>query len=176
MAEVDYGYGDSAPDYGYGDASPDQDYGYGDAKPDEDYGYGDAAPDQDYGYGDAAPDQDYGYGDAAPDEAPPKRKPKRRCSVTKFSLDAEAQATQNCIAQIDAFRNGAAVQTSQAVEVPPAEDEKSVARTASCNSSADGISNDGEEPIEAEEKMKEQQKKVKKSMMRKIGRRLSVFR
>lgn len=66
-----------------------------------DYGYGDAAPDEktkdeiDYGYGDASesqPDQtvDYGYGDA-PGGQPQewrREKPKRRNSVTKFSIQA----------------------------------------------------------------------------------------
>ena len=99
MAEVDYGYGDQN-DYGYGDESPDM--GYGDAAPD-DYGYGDASPDMGYGdaspdmgYGDAAPDMDYGYGDASPDPVPePKedKRPKRRCSVTKFSLATETPLT-----------------------------------------------------------------------------------
>lgn len=102
---VDYGYGDTPVDYGYGDATPDTDYGYGDAKPDTDYGYGDAKPDTDYGYGEAAPSSashaEYGYGDAAPDmgygDASPdadratelvetKKRPKRRCSVTRYSL------------------------------------------------------------------------------------------
>jgi hypothetical protein len=105
MAEVDYGYGDQN-DYGYGDAEPDMGYGvaepdmgYGVAEPD--MGYGDAAPDM--GYGDAAPysapamDEDYGYGDATPDAipaAPPvDKRPKRRCSVTKFSLASETPLT-----------------------------------------------------------------------------------
>jgi len=66
-----------------------------------DYGYGDSAPDKktndevDYGYGDAAesqPDQtvDYGYGDA-PGGQPQtwrREKPKRRNSVTKYSMQA----------------------------------------------------------------------------------------
>mmetsp|Transcript_1659 Transcript_1659/g.3546 ORF Transcript_1659/g.3546 Transcript_1659/m.3546 type:complete len:142 (-) Transcript_1659:162-587(-) len=104
----DYGYGDSGgsggADYGYGDSN---DYGYGDSGAgggDTDYGYGDS---NDYGYGDDAGDmgygdqggQDYGYGDqpepSAPSAAPApsadgKKRPKRRCSVTKFSLEAEA--------------------------------------------------------------------------------------
>ena len=66
-----------------------------------DYGYGDAAPDDktkdevDYGYGDPSesqPDQtvDYGYGDTS-DSQPQtwrREKPKRRNSVTKFSVQA----------------------------------------------------------------------------------------
>lgn len=97
MAEVDYGYGET--DYGYGDAAPaDQtDYGYGDdAAPATDYGYGESAAQQDYGYGDGAPQDsmDYGYGDAEPEQVPPiDRRPKRRCSVTKFSLATETPLT-----------------------------------------------------------------------------------
>ena len=93
MADVDYGYGDQN-DYGYGDSGPDM--GYGDASPD--MGYGDAAPDSsmDYGYGDATPDMDYGYDDASPDPEPAPiedKRPKRRCSVTKFSLATETPLT-----------------------------------------------------------------------------------
>lgn len=93
--DTDYGYGDATPDMGYGDAAPDM--GYGDARPDTDYGYGDAAPSSaaassqaEYGYGDAAPDM--GYGDASPDAdratelVETKKRPKRRCSVTRYSL------------------------------------------------------------------------------------------
>jgi hypothetical protein len=83
MADVDFGYGDQ--DHGYGDANPD--YGYGD----QDYDYGNASPAPvDYGYGDAPPDDDtYGYGNARPDDQEPQnaRRPKRRCSVTKFNLE-----------------------------------------------------------------------------------------
>ena len=64
-----------------------------------DYGYGDAKPDMDYGYGDAQPDNlDYGYRNASPpaQEQPVKqRKPRRRCSVTKFSLE-EAAKNEGC--------------------------------------------------------------------------------
>lgn len=93
MAEVDYGYGDQN-DYGYETSGPDM--GYGDASPD--MGYGNAAPDSnmDYGYGEAAPDMDYGYGDASPDPEPmpiEEKRPKRRCSVTKFSLATETPLT-----------------------------------------------------------------------------------
>lgn len=84
------GYGD-AEEYGYGESAPaEPDLGYGHAAPDtDDYGYGDATPDtDDYGYGDASPDDmDMGYGEAAPQPpAAEKKRPKRRCSVTKFSL------------------------------------------------------------------------------------------
>jgi hypothetical protein len=115
----DYGYGDTtSPDYGYGDAAVE--YGYGDADaaapPDMDYGYGDnaSAPNTDYGYGD-----DAGPGDVAPVKLPTEtRKPKRRCSVTKYSLvstatvegSAEAEmATQIQQAEIlQNLRNGGA--------------------------------------------------------------------
>jgi hypothetical protein len=74
MAEVDYGYGDQ-----------------------NDYGYGASAPDNDMGYGVVEPDLDYGYGDATPDTAPVveviDKRPKRRCSVTKFSLVSETPLT-----------------------------------------------------------------------------------
>jgi hypothetical protein len=87
MAKTDYGYDD-------------EDYGYGNGAPEDEYGYGEASPD-DYGYGDATPDEpDYGYGDE--DNPPPPvvkkpdevtRKPKRRCSVTKFNLEQESVLT-----------------------------------------------------------------------------------
>ena len=120
---TDYGYGDAEPDYGYGG----QDMGYGDAQPDygygdQDMGYGDGAPDMgygdaqpDYGYGDASPDEDYGYGDAPPPQpAPEAHRPKRRCSVTKYSLtSAETGTAEHEMAQqlssidrINQFRSG----------------------------------------------------------------------
>ena len=135
---TDYGYGDAQPDYGYGDttdygygATDSTDYGYG-APDTTDYGYG--APDttdygyggQDMGYGDGAPDMGYGdgapdmgYGDTAPAPAPPKsRRPRRRCSVTKFSLEEasktggsqEAEMLQqlNSAQMIQNFRNAGA--------------------------------------------------------------------
>jgi len=102
-SNADYGYGDDAPaaanaDYGYGDDAPAADYGYG-APDTAEYGYGDTPAGADYGYGDApAADADYGYGDepAAPAPAPVRtaeeesRRPKRRGSVTRFSIEAEA--------------------------------------------------------------------------------------
>jgi len=97
---TDYGYGDTQPDYGYGDST---DYGYGDSAPATDYGYGDSAPAAvDYGYGDTT---DYGYGDEAPAmEAPTTRRPKRRCSVTKYSLTSapEGSAESEMAQQINA--------------------------------------------------------------------------
>lgn len=120
MAEIDYGYGEQ--DYGYGEAEPDM--GYGVAEPD--MGYGEAAPDM--GYGDAAPDEynapyrdyaaeeqtDYGYGDgdAEPVQAPPEdRRPKRRCSVTKFSLATETPLTAASV--INDLRMGLAISPSE---------------------------------------------------------------
>lgn len=117
MAEVDYGYGATDPDYGYGDAKPELDYGYGDAAPnDADYGYGDAKPDEaDYGYGDAKPDEpdygygetDYGYDDPTQQKEEPTRKPKRRCSVTKYGLEAgNAETPLTAADVINDFRKG----------------------------------------------------------------------
>jgi hypothetical protein len=116
-ASVDYGYGGDAPDYGYGDA----DYGYGDdAKPAQpDYGYAD----------DPKPPSDdaYGYGDAKPDEptAQEDRRPKRRCSVTRYSI-APQSAPLNAAAVINDLRNGAAIETLGISEQAPVDgfDEK----------------------------------------------------
>jgi hypothetical protein len=122
MADMDYGYGDAsdmgygygdAPDMGYGDAAPDM--GYGDAV---DMGYGDAA---DMGYGDAG---DMGYGDAEPDDpnkavepaAVEKRRPKRRCSVTKFSI--EEDSPMHAASMINDFRAG--LLASQTAAAAPA--------------------------------------------------------
>lgn len=106
MADVDYGYGDNTTDYGYGDSAPDS----------TDYGYGDS------GAG-AAEATDYGYGDdsGAPQEPTPQpkgRRPRRRCSVTKYSLEEaskdsgtpEAEMVQqlNAAQMMQHFRNGGA--------------------------------------------------------------------
>jgi hypothetical protein len=187
MAEVDYGYGDQE-DYGYGDAAPEMDYGYGDAAPEMDYGYGDAAPEMDYGYGDAAPETDYGYGDAAPetdygygDTAPAKpeedygygepdsapapqkdRRPKRRCSVTKFSLATETPLTAASV--INDFRAGL-VQSAQ----EPADDCKS-AITDETGSMDMEFS-----PCKGDEAQTELPKTIrKKGMMSRIRKRLSI--
>ena len=83
-----------------------------------DYGYGDAAPAEDYGYGDSAPD-DYGYGDAEPAAAPPsdKKRPKRRCSVTKFSLEEEeGQSGLMAADMINNFRNAIPPQPEPVVD------------------------------------------------------------
>jgi len=84
LDEIGLGYGD--PDeltgkegLGYGDVPP--------AAPRDDLGYGDAgADDANMGYG-----EDLGYNSDTPE--PPKRSQgvRRRCSVTKYSLEAQAQ-------------------------------------------------------------------------------------
>ena len=86
MVEVDYGYGDAAPvDYGYGDATPD--YGYGDASPDDNSNKTTSTSTAD----------DYGYGDCdggAPAVPQQERRPRRRCSITKYSLEAQEEVKQ----------------------------------------------------------------------------------
>jgi hypothetical protein len=154
MAEVDYGYGEV--DYGYGDSAPATDYGYGDAAPSNqpDYGYGDAAP---------AEQMDYGYGDAAPEEAPPKdRRPKRRCSVTKFSLATETPLTAASV--INDLRMGVTADQHQ-----PADDCKSAVtdETGSMDLDQDLTkAAEKEPPKEAVGK--------KQGMMSRIRRRLSI--
>ena len=114
MAEVDYGYGDQN-DYGYGDATPDNDMGYGVAEPDNTMGYGYAAPDTDYGYGDAAPDE--------PEAAVVvDKRPKRRCSVTKFSLASETPLTAASV--INDLRMGLPV-----APLPPASSDGDCAKS-----------------------------------------------
>lgn len=174
----DYGYGDSAPDYGYGDDNQDygygdggggEDYGYGDAAPDQDYGYGDGAPDQDYGYGDASPDQDYGYGDEAPAPLPtkaPEKRPKRRCSVTRFSIEAEANDKP-----LD--YNWTPEQAQQPAPEPepeaaPAADEKSSAQTESTVDTNEGGSMIDKIPVD-------KLNMPKKGMMSRIRKRLSIM-
>lgn len=124
---TDYGYDDA--DYGYGDDAQNMDYGYGDA-PADDYGYGDTPTDYD------APAQDYGYEqeDVVAEEIAPKRRtPKRRCSVTKYSLvsaaengGAEAEMVKNLNAaeMLNQFRNGGGV--PEAAPSEASTDSKSV--------------------------------------------------
>jgi hypothetical protein len=156
MTDVDYGYGDAGADnndYGYGDAAPDgtdygygapdntdygygapdsTDYGYG-APDSNDYGYGDQAPATDYGYGDQS---DYGYGDAPVEQPKPKKeRPKRRCSVTKYSLDStgqEATSQMDRLAQIRAgnFSNDAPPPVSSAAAGSQGEYGASIAAVA----------------------------------------------
>lgn len=204
MTEVDYGYGPEAdygysteqPEYGYGGQQ--QDYGYGEQT---DYGYGeqtDNGEQKDYGYGEQTDygygeQTDYGYGDAKPDDdepkqaepAAPRKQVKRRCSVTKFSLDAgvqEAQqAQQDMKNMVDLLRQQpAAVEAPAPVYVEYTEpesvmqetsDDKSAAAqtsgTMSCESSYDGS--------EPEAVMHTHERKVKKGMMSRMRKRLSVF-
>lgn len=102
---VEYGHDVSETDYGYGDQN--MDYGYGDQNNSTEYKYGDSS-NMDYGYGDSAP--------AEPaKEAPKARRPRRRCSVTKYSLQetaekgsAEAEMVKNLHAaeMLQKFRQG----------------------------------------------------------------------
>ena len=170
-AGADYGYGDDAgaADYGYGDDAGAADYGYGDAPASTDYGYGDQGGD-DYGYGDQG--DPYGYGDTVPDEAPaplpPKtdKRPKRRCSVTRFSIEAEANNKP-----LD--YNWTAEGQEQAQESAPAPesaaDEKSQART---ESTVD--TNDGEESM-LDKIPAHKLNMPKKGRMSKIRKRLSIM-
>lgn len=86
------------------------------SQPQVDYGYGDAQPD--YGYGEAQPD--YGYDDApaaAPAQPTPQGgRPRRRGSVTKYSLEeagkkegtveAEMVNQLNAAQMLNHFRQG----------------------------------------------------------------------
>jgi pyruvate/2-oxoglutarate dehydrogenase complex dihydrolipoamide acyltransferase (E2) component len=209
----DYGYdanyGDTA-DYGYGDSGGGaEDYGYGDSADAaaSDYGYGDDAGG--YGYGDddnggAGGGGDYGYGDAPPDEAPAapapttapeaKNRPKRRSSVTRFSMEAEA-----CGNELDYNWNGSSQQQPKEDSIPEqapvaapgvnvASDEKSSAGT---QVTAASIPEDQEETndggsmldlIKASQRNKGTNAAVasgaakngKKGMMSKLRKRLSI--
>lgn len=81
-----------------------------------DYGYGYDDP---YGYGDAKPGGNpYGYGDGQPqEEASPRPRPKRRCSVTKFSLESAAEIQQQAMGQhrlaIEQLRQCKSVETPE---------------------------------------------------------------
>lgn len=107
VSETDYGYGDTQnTDYGYSNQNMDYDYAYGDQNITTDYGYEENTADYgydsqpsgtDYGYGDPEPSNiDMDYGDSKPAEPakpePKARRPRRRCSVTKYSLEETAQA------------------------------------------------------------------------------------
>ncbi|GAX27310.1 hypothetical protein FisN_23Lh115 [Fistulifera solaris] len=114
--QYDYQYGEQDMDYGYGDDAGD--YGYGEAEPDE------SAPIEDMGY-----EQDT----VAEEIAPKRRTPKRRCSVTKYSLvsaaengGAEAEMVKNLQAAeiMNQFRNGGGVPS--AVPSEGSTDSKSV--------------------------------------------------
>ena len=202
-AEPDYGYGDVSA-YGYGDGSPDEsDYGYGDTKPDEDYGYGDAKPDMDYGYGDAKPDDDNRYSDAKPDKdyghgTPPSpaapaapsenRRPKRRCSVTKYSLEeSKGSQEQEMVQQLNAaqmlenFRNGIGFELPQQPpkpeqRSPPAPTDSGYCTDGkSCGTVITAVSNDDEDPA-AEKQEAAPKPNRRKGAMARLRRRLSLFK
>ena len=149
---ADYDYNDNV-DYGYGDDN--QDYGYGDQGGAEDYGYGDQG--DPYGYGDAAPEE-------APAPLPPKteKRPKRRCSVTRFSIEAEA-----CDKPLDYNWTPDQPEGGQQQQEPePAADEKSSAQT--------------ESSVDTEESMidkipVDKLNMPKKGMMSRIRKRLSIM-
>jgi hypothetical protein len=155
---TDYGYDN--PEYGYGDTSPD--CGYSDTGPDMDYGYGD----------DAAPENtDYGYGaEVTPEAAKPteSRRPKRRCSVTKYSLvssegSAEAEMGQQIqqAEMLQSFRNGGG---ARPLPPQPTSSEYSTASTES-------FQTDDDETTSPETAAP----KKGKSKLSKLRRRLSVF-
>jgi hypothetical protein len=193
MAELDYGY--EQTDYGYDTTATATatDYGYGE---ETDYGYGPQnsyGEQTDYGYDEQT---DYGYGDARPEEdapptepkpeafAPRRQQVKRRCSVTKFSLDAGAQeankAQEDMRSMVDMIRQGGIPHAPPEMDPNHGEnanvqdlehaDEKSSAAltssTASCDSSFDG---------EGTSSRHDHEKKTKKGMMSRMRKRLSVF-
>lgn len=184
---AEYGYGEQ-PDYGYGPQSQVQtgygeqtDYGYGEQT--EDYGYGEQT--EDYGYGDARPEDDAPPSEPKPEASAPRRQQvKRRCSVTKFSLDAGAQeankAQEDLRSMVDMIRQGGMPHAppedapkrheDESIQDQEQSDEKSSAAmtssTVSCDSSFDG---DG---ISSRQ---DQEKKTKKGMMSRMRKRLSVF-
>jgi hypothetical protein len=102
MADVDYGYGERY-DYGYGDSEPEMIAE--DVKPKDTY-Y--SAPDDGYGYD--------GISENVPEQCTNNeldqpsthiRRPKRRCSVTKFTLESGDAATSLTAASVIAnMRNG----------------------------------------------------------------------
>ena len=109
MASADiYGYGEEPQPYrasmdelGYGQA--DDVLGYGQAEPTQDpnkYGYDDRdSSNCGLGYGsNHSVDLGYGYGDegCGGGEQPPRRRERtrRRCSITKYSLDAQEEVKQ----------------------------------------------------------------------------------
>lgn len=146
-----YGYGDATPDgdkYGYGDATPDTDkYGYGSGAPAAaDLGYEDpdaAADSNPYGYElDNVPRRnaplrshsthsthstssaEYGYGDDGGEVRRRRERPRRRGSVTKYSLDAQNTVAQEFDAHtqaIEQLRSGAAA--AQPPPPPPGGEE-----------------------------------------------------
>jgi hypothetical protein len=163
---TDYGYG-------YGDAAPgNQDYGYGDASPE--YGYGDAGPDRGIGYADAAPeDADHVHGEVMPEAAKvtEPRRPKRRCSVTKYSLvsnategSAEAEMGQQIqqAEMMQNFRNGGGARPSPP---QPTSSDYSMA-SAETMLTDDGVTPNPESAVPV---------KKGKGKLSRLRRRLSVF-
>jgi hypothetical protein len=136
MADVDYGYGDSE-DYGYGDASP-EDYGYGDSTPDE-YGYGD----------DDGPSEKVSQPEVVVD-----KRPKRRCSVTKFNLDQDSALTA-----ADRIRD-------MRSEAPPSPQPD--------NASSDDNNETDDEPDMGKKGSSKKDVKPKKGALNRLRKRLSV--
>jgi hypothetical protein len=131
-----------------------------------------------YGYGDAAPAADLGYGDAAPDEAAaeePKaaesRRPKRRCSVTKYSLVSSGDQGETAMAEqiqqaeiLQSFRNGGGSRPPQ-----PTSSGYSTASAETFNT------DDGETPNPESEVFEKQVEHVKKGKLSRLRKRLSIF-
>jgi hypothetical protein len=98
MAEVDYGYGDQL-DYGYGDVKPDM------MATGEKAATFYSGPDADmYGYGNEndATMSNSGHIESEPSFA---KRPKRRCSVTKFTLESGAPTMLTAASVIADMRN-----------------------------------------------------------------------
>jgi hypothetical protein len=99
MSETDYGYGEQH-DYGYGDAEP--------VMVDEDVKRGPDAESM-YGYGkenDTTMMLNSGKNNDLDQVSTHVRRPKRRCSVTKFTLESEAPSTLTAASVIADMRNG----------------------------------------------------------------------
>jgi hypothetical protein len=184
--EVDYGYGDCQPDDGYGDGTPAAaavDYGYGDeaVAPTSaigtkiiDYVKKSSDNGMDYGYGDGDP-MDYGYGDddgespaVAHETTAPSpledRRPKRRCSVTKYTIENEDQESPlTAHTRINDFRNGSC-------SVVVVDDAKSTTTT----STPETVSSAVETKSSAASSETDGAAKKKKGMMHRIRKRLSI--
>jgi hypothetical protein len=178
--EVEYGYGDCQPDYGYGDGAPTVvDYGYnnnGAAAADhanKKSVTADHAAVMDYGYGDGSPTadpMDYGYGDGSPDEAPVSdpamsqedRRPKRRCSVTKYTIENEDQESPlTAHTRINEFRNGSVVVV---------EDDAAAATPSTTTT----LTTASPEAAVSDSKPEDGRVAKKKGMMHRIRKRLSI--
>lgn len=109
VSEDKYGYEPAAPKedsdpYGYGPAAPSVNnnsddaakYGYGDDNTASLYGYGDtsdSAP-RSSTHSNGSDNVDYGYGDDEADVRRRRERPRRRGSVTKYSLEATQEVQQ----------------------------------------------------------------------------------